>query len=206
MANWKDVGIPYWDGTYVKIECIGERLLTDKRYYAKAYCGSEVVSSIELTDATGHTLPERTGILIFTETGINKWCSPLPFNVDIILTEGWDEKDRIRRTIPEKEEPCDAVIIACNINKLPCPNCGNANEGDEIEVIMGMSNHSDEDGEFRFYIYDQDGNELSREPDVTYKNVKAHETWGVSKTLTTNLNFKMINKTLNGTVKLVKKT
>lgn len=97
-------------------------------------------------------------------------------------------------------------ITAHNINKLPCPNCGEAKEGQEIDVIMSMKNIGDEEGEFRFYIYDQDGNELSKEPDFTYKNIKAGKTWGVSKTLTTNLNFDMINKTLNGKVVLRRQT
>ena len=101
----------------------------------------------------------------------------------------------------------EGKIIAHNINKLPCPDCGEAKEGQEIEVIMGMKNMGSVEGEFRFYIYDQDGNELSKEPDMpigptAYKNVKPGATWGVYKTLTTNLNFKMLNKTLNGRVEL----
>ena len=108
-----------------------------------------------------------------------------------------------KKTPPDLGE---GKIIAHNINKLPCPNCGSAEEGEEIEVIMEMKNIGEEEGEFRFYIYDQDGNELSREPDYTYKNVEAGDTWRVIKTLTTNLNFDMIDKTLNGKVKLVRQT
>ena len=100
----------------------------------------------------------------------------------------------------------EGKIIAHNINKLPCPDCGEAKEGQEIEVIMGMKNMGAQEGEFRFYIYDQDGNELSKEPDFTYKNVKPGDTWGVHKTLLTNLNFDMINKTLNGRVELRRQT
>lgn len=100
----------------------------------------------------------------------------------------------------------EGKIIAHNINKLPCPNCGEAKEGQEIEVIMGMKNIGDAEGEFRFYIYDQDGGELSKEPDFSYKNINAGDTWGVSKTFTTNLNFKMLNKTLNGRVELRRQT
>lgn len=105
----------------------------------------------------------------------------------------------------------EGKIIAHNINKLPCPDCGEAKEGQEIEVIMGMKNMGSVEGEFRFYIYDQDGNELSKEPDMpigptAYKNVKPGATWGVHKTLLTNLNFEMLNKTLNGRVELRRQT
>lgn len=103
---------------------------------------------------------------------------------------------------PKEIKEAEGKIIAHNINKLPCPNCGEAKEGQEIEVIMGMKNIGDAEGEFRFYIHDQDGNELSKEPDFTYKNVKPGDTWGVHKTLTTNLNFKMLNKPINGKVEL----
>ena len=69
-----------------------------------------------------------------------------------------------------------------------------------------MKNTGNKLGEFRFYIYDQDGHVLSKEPDFSYKNVAAGATWKVTKTLTTNLNFKMLNKLLNGELKLVKQT
>ena len=120
----------------------------------------------------------------------------------------WDDASLnadVLRTIEQCSQPpteAKGKIIAHNINKLPCPDCGEAKEGQEIEVIMGMKNMGNARGEFRFYIYDQDGNELSKEPDFTYKNINAGDTWGVHKTLTTNLNFNMLNKTLNGRVEL----
>lgn len=107
---------------------------------------------------------------------------------------------------PEDRGEAEGEIITHFINGLPCPDCGEAKEGQEIEVIMGMKNIGGVEGEFRFYIHDQYGNELSKEPDFTYKNVKAGNTWEVHKTLTTNLNFKMLNEVLNGRVELRRQT
>lgn len=96
-------------------------------------------------------------------------------------------------------------IIACNINEMPCPNCGNANAGQEISVIASMQNIGEVKGKFRFYIYDQDGKELSKEPDLQYKDVEPGDTWGVEKSWTQNLNFNMpSNAIINGQLKLVK--
>ena len=95
------------------------------------------------------------------------------------------------------------VITMCNINALPCPDCGNAKEGVEISVVSEMRNDGG-DAEFRFYIYDLAGNELSKEPDVTYKNVASGATWKIEKSLLVNLNFNMPNKILDGELKLVR--
>lgn len=97
------------------------------------------------------------------------------------------------------------------INGLECPDtgiadCGIAKPGEEIEVVIWLKNMGQSEGEFRVYIYDQDGNVLSKEPDFTYKNVKASEHWEIKKTLLSNLNFEMIDKVLNGKVKVVKQT
>lgn len=94
-------------------------------------------------------------------------------------------------------------IITCNINSLSCPNCGSAPEGASISVIAEMENVGNETGDFRFYILDQDGNELSREPDFTYKSVKVGEKWKVEKTLVENLNFDMPTQSIvNGKLEL----
>lgn len=116
-------------------------------------------------------------------------------------------------TCHDTEEPvpgAKGVITLCNINALSCPNCGTAEEGTEIEVIAEMENEGGSVGKFRFYIYDQDGNELSKEPDLpfpfSYKSVEAGATWKVEKTLLTNLNFNMIAKDLNGELRLFRQT
>ena len=97
-------------------------------------------------------------------------------------------------------------ITLCNINALPCPDCGNAEKYAEIDVIAEMKNIGNKEGEFRFYILGYDGVELSKEPDYSYKNVKAGENWRVEKSLLANLNFEMLNRTLNGKLKLVRQT
>ena len=116
-------------------------------------------------------------------------------------------------TCHDTEEPvpgAKGVITLCNINALSCPNCGTAEEGTEIEVIAEMENEGGSVGKFRFYIYDQDGNELSKEPDLpfpfSYKSIEAGATWKVEKTLLTNLNFNMIAKDLNGELRLFRQT
>ena len=116
-------------------------------------------------------------------------------------------------TCHDTEEPVPGAkgrITLCNINALSCPNCGTAEEGTEIEVIAEMENEGGSVGKFRFYIYDQDGNELSKEPDLpfpfSYKSVEAGATWKVEKTLLTNLNFNMIAKDLNGELRLYRQT
>ena len=143
-------------------------------------------------------------LLDWVPNGMPNHPITIKFEAGHLLNEAWttDYEDEVTLTPRGVEPEPKGKIIAHNINKLPCPDCGSAKVGQEIEVIMGMKNIGDTEEEFRFYIYDQDGNELSKEPDFTYKNVKAGDTWGVSKTLLTNLNFKMLNKTLNGRVEL----
>jgi len=97
--KWKSVSEPYWDGDVVKVDCVAQNLLADKRYYARGYCGDELVASCELQDGTAS---ERSCTLIFTETAIKKWCSPLPFDIKVVLTENGTEKDKVTRTIPKK--------------------------------------------------------------------------------------------------------
>ena len=98
-------------------------------------------------------------------------------------------------------------ITLCNMNELSCPNCGLAPPGKEIIVIAEMKNIGDELGEFRFYIRDKDtGAILSKEPDLTYKNVAAGETWRVVKSLLVNLNFNMPNKKFNGLLEIIRQT
>ena len=98
-------------------------------------------------------------------------------------------------------------ITYCNINTQPCPNCGTAGIGKEIVVVAEMKNVGKAMGKFKFYIYDQDGKILSKEPDVfEYKDVNPGATWRVTKTWTTNLNFEMLNKALNGELNLARQT
>lgn len=104
---------------------------------------------------------------------------------------------------PPPSEP-KGIITLCQINNRSCPDAGTAPPNQEISVIMEMRNDG-ADGEFRFYVKDQHGTELSKEPDLTYKNVKSGETWRVEKSITQNLNFTMPGyNIINGKVELYK--
>jgi len=50
-------------------------------------------------------------------------------------------------------------------------------EGDEIDVTATMKNEGGALGEFRFYLLDENGNTINKEPDTYYKNVAAGAIW-----------------------------
>ncbi len=50
-------------------------------------------------------------------------------------------------------------------------------EGDEIDVTAIMKNEGGTLGEFRFYLLDENGNTIDKEPDTYYKNIAAGASW-----------------------------
>jgi len=58
-------------------------------------------------------------------------------------------------------------------------------EGDEIDVTATMKNEGGALGEFRFYLLDENGNTIDKEPDTYYKNIAAGVSW--TQKLTSNL-------------------
>ena len=61
------------------------------------------------------------------------------------------------------------------ITKIDAP--AELGEGDEIDVIATMKNEGGDLGEFRFYLLDENGNTIDKEPDTSYKDVVASATW-----------------------------
>lgn len=88
-------------------------------------------------------------------------------------------------------EEAKGEITLCNINGSSCPNCGQANSGDEISVIAEMKNVGAVKGKFMFYVLDQHGNELSKAGGIGYKDVDAGETWKVTPASWDDLDFDM---------------
>ena len=66
------------------------------------------------------------------------------------------------------------------ITKIDAP--AELGEDDEIDVIATMKNEGGDTGEFRFYLLDENGDTIDKEPDTYYKDVAAGATW--TKTLT----------------------
>lgn len=97
----------------------------------------------------------------------------------------------------------EGVITACNINHLPCPDCGAKEAGQEIEVIAGMKNKGNAAGAFRFYIVDEDTSvDLAHIPTTT-RHVAAGDTWGVGAgDAWVPSGIKMPPKTFNGRLEL----
>lgn len=83
------------------IYCVAKHCEPDKRYYARLYCGAEYISVEELRNGN-HTASERHCLFFAAERAIDNWCSPLPFDADIVLTEGWNELARVTITLPPK--------------------------------------------------------------------------------------------------------
>lgn len=208
--SYRDItGITYYYKVISPSEWAGDRIDA-----AKGYCPE--LNNVFNSYAWNKGLP-RVRYTEFMYTVPNK-CDGEKAALYDIYTDGPERAATLRRLL-DKYPDCaipdynysmldqltpHGEITRCTINGLECPNCGVAKSGREIEVDVWMKNMSQNDGEFRFYIYDQNGKELSKEPDWTYKNIKAGEYWNVKKTYTTNLNFNMIDKILNGDIKIVK--
>ena len=99
---WKTVGTPYWDADVVKIDCVAQNLSVIYGYFAIAYCAGTSVSTYQKLKPDGAS--ERSVVLNIPKEKIDKSCSPLPFNVEIVLIREWTEIDRVTKIIPQKEE------------------------------------------------------------------------------------------------------
>ena len=74
-----------------------------------------------------------------------------------------------------KNIPVTLALPKGKITKIDAP--AELGEGDEIDVTATMKNEGGDLGEFRFYLLDENGDTIDKEPDASYKNVAASATW-----------------------------
>jgi len=71
--------------------------------------------------------------------------------------------------------PVDLALAKGVITNIDAPV--ELGEGDEIDVKVTMKNEGGALGEFRFYLLDENGDTIDKEPDTSYKNIAAGGTW-----------------------------
>jgi hypothetical protein len=112
-----------WDDiTKLYVACHAHSLKSDKHYYVRILCGTREVAHLELIEFG--RLHQFQDIYVDKAT-VDRWCTPLPFTIDMVLLEGSTEVDRIERTIPEipigmsKSEFITKIVGGIDTTALP---------------------------------------------------------------------------------------
>ncbi|MEA3431173.1 MAG: hypothetical protein U9R01_00610 [candidate division WOR-3 bacterium] len=118
--SWKSVSEPYWEDYWIKVDCVVQNCEASKSYHARICCeGASPTDIIGSNKLLPDGAAERSCTVKVGRVAVENNCGSIPIDVDIVLTEGWAEKDRVTRTIPEPPITCTSPTP-----HYPFPNGG----------------------------------------------------------------------------------